>query len=209
MKIVNASARIIAFTPNLEQTIELAGRVCYKSEDRITDDSAFSFIRRLVTPTPGDNKHESVLEHGSITVHFVNDRGVSHEEVRHRISSFSQESTRYCNYSQGKFGGEITVVDIRGGFPEISAERFAVWLEAMYDAERHYLRMIELGASPQEARSVLPNSLKTELVWTANPREWLHIFRMRDHFKAHPQMIEVIRPLHAEFAQRWPAIFGD
>ena len=105
MKIVKASAEIVAATDNMEQLIELAGRVCYKSEDRITQNSAAAFIERMQ-----ESKHESVLEHAAITVRFICDRGVSHELVRHRIASYSQESTRYVNYSKGKFGSEITVI---------------------------------------------------------------------------------------------------
>lgn len=204
MNIIKASAEIIAFTPDLEKVIEYAGRKCYKSEDRICEGSAEKFIEHLK-----GLHHESVLEHGSITVCFINDRGISHEEVRHHISSFSQESTRYCNYSKGKFGGEITVIDIRGGFPDMPVTRFEVWVEAMLDAERHYNKLIELGATAQEARSVLPNSLKTELVWTANPREWRHIFNMRCSNAAHPQIKEVMIPLRGEFAKRWPSLFAD
>lgn len=204
MKIVPASAEIEAATMALERVIEAAGRTCYKSEDRITDDSAAAFIGRLHA-----TKHESVLEHGAITVRFVCDRGVSHELVRHRIASFSQESTRYCNYGKAKFGEEITVIDPMGGFPEMSLRRHNAWERACREAEVQYFEMLEAGASPQEARSVLPNSLKTEIVVTANPREWLHIFRLRCAPTAHPQMREVMIPLAAEFAGKWPAIFGS
>jgi thymidylate synthase (FAD) len=156
-----------------------------------------------------DKHHESVIEHGSISVYFTNDRGVSHEEVRHRLSSFSQESTRYCNYAKDKFGDEITIIDISGGFPDAPQEWLDVWLEACADVERHYMRLIDLGAPAQFARSVLNNSLKTELVWTANPREWRHIFKMRTASAAHPQMREVMVPLLAEFKSKWPSLFGD
>ena len=208
MNIIKPSHEILQFTPDLENTIELAGRVCYKSEDRITLGSAEKFIGRLM-----DSKHESVLEHGSITVRIICDRGISHELVRHRIASFSQESTRYCNYGKDGFGHEITVIDIASGFKYDFTDanyqtRYAVWCAAMENAERSYLKMIELGATPQEARSVLPNSLKTEIVITANPREWLHIFRLRTSNAAHPQIREVMFPIQAEFALLWPSIFG-
>ena len=208
MKSIKPSHEILQFTPDLENTIELAGRVCYKSEDRITLGSAEKFIGRLM-----DSKHESVLEHGSITVRIICDRGISHELVRHRIASFSQESTRYCNYGKDGFGHEITVIDIASGFKYDFTDanyqtRYAVWCAAMENAERSYLKMIELGATPQEARSVLPNSLKTEIVITANPREWLHIFRLRTSNAAHPQIREVMFPIQAEFALLWPSIFG-
>ncbi len=201
MKIVDASAEILAHTPDLEQIIERAGRVCYKSEDRITADSAKGFIERLQA-----SKHESVLEHGSISVLFICDRGISHELVRHRVASFSQESTRYCNYSKDKFGREIAV--IRPCFWTEAPETFARWRLACEQAEAAYFELLDAGATPQEARSVLPTSLKTEIVVTANPREWLHIIRLRTDQTAHPQIREIIAPMAAEFAQRWPAIFG-
>lgn len=204
MRIVPASAVIEYATEDLEKRLEIIGRVCYKSEDRITPESSAAFIRQML-----DSKHESVLEHGSITVRFINDRGVSHEEVRHRICSFSQESTRYCDYSKDKFNKEIAVIDIKGGFPNMPDERLEVWKEAMRDAERHYFKLIALGAKAQEARSVLPNSLKTELVWTANPREWRWIFLKREHKAAHPQMREIMVPLLDEFVRRWPSLYGD
>ena len=201
MRIVNPSAEIIASSPRLEQTIEYAGRLCYKSEDKITETSHKDFIARLV-----DSKHESVLEHGSISVHFVCDRGVSHELVRHRIASYSQESTRYCNYSKDKFDKEITVV--APGFFSVLPISYEYWKHACERAEDAYFCLLECGCTPQEARSVLPNSLKTELVVTANPREWLHIFRLRTAKEAHPQMREIMIPLQTNFAMCWPSIFG-
>ena len=204
MKIIKASAVIIAATDNIEQLLELAGRVCYKSEDRITNDSAASFIQRM-----HDSKHESVLEHAAITVRFVCDRGVSHELVRHRLASFSQESTRYCNYGKDKFGEEVTVIDIRGGFPDMSLRSYNAWTALCKEAEIQYFEMLAEGSSPQEARSVLPNSLKTEVVMTANPREWRHIFKLRCSAQAHPQMREVMIPLQADFAARWPSLFQE
>lgn len=204
MKIIKASAEILTATPDLEKTIELAGRTCYKSEDKITEDSASAFVAKIRSIN-----HESVLEHGSITVRFIVDRGVSHELVRHRIASFSQESTRYANYSRDKFDNEITVISPRGGFPNIAPESWGAWYSACDQAERSYLEMLKYGAKPQEARSVLPNSLKTEVVMTANPREWRHVFKLRCAEAAHPQMREVMIPLRNKFAERWPAIFGD
>lgn len=211
MKIVAASTEILAYTPDLEKLIEKAGRTCYKSEDKITDDSACGFIQRIK-----GFKHDSVLEHGSITVRFIIDRGVSHELVRHRLASFSQESTRYCSYNKNKFGNEITVIDLATGFgisiKNHNAEDEAIyneWHAAMLDAEQHYIKMLQLGASAQLARSVLPNSLKTEVVMTANPREWQHVFNVRCHRDAHPQIREVMIPLAKEFNAKWPALFGE
>ena len=202
MKVVQASYTIEAFTPDLERVIEAAGRTAWKSEDRITDDSAGPFIQRIK-----NLRHESVLEHGAITVRIVCDRGVSHELVRHRVASFTQESTRYCNYAKGKFDGEITVV--RPPFWEHGTERYYAWEQLCETAERVYLNLLRLGSSPQEARSVLPNSLKTEVIVTANPREWRHIFALRCDRSAHPQMREVMLPLRDEFIHRWPSVFSD
>lgn len=201
MRIISPSTEIIASSLRLEQTIEYAGRVCYKSENKITEDSHKGFIARLM-----DSKHESVLEHGSISVHFVCDRGVSHELVRHRIASYSQESTRYCNYSKDKFDKEITV--IKPCFFDEQSLAYEYWRQACERAEGAYFSLLQAGRSPQEARSVLPNSLKTELVVTANPREWLHMFRLRTAKEAHPQMIELMIPLQQSFNHLWPSIFG-
>lgn len=202
MKVIKPSFEILAATHNLEQIIERGGRVCYKSEDKITDDSAEKFVAHIRSL-----KHESVLEHGSITVLFTCDRGVTHELVRHRIASFSQESTRYVNYSKGKYGNEITVIE--PFFFEKDSEDYKSWERACLAAETEYMAMISRGRKPQEARSILPNSLKTEIVVTANPREWRHIFKLRCDKAAHPQMIELMKPTLKEFIVRWPALFKD
>jgi len=185
--------------------IERAGRTCYKSEDKITDESAPAFVKKIMAMG-----HESVLEHEKVTVRVVCDRGVTHEIVRHRLCAFSQESTRYCDYHKN---GEIQVIDPcfwpeNSGVPSIEDKR-ALWLISMIDAERKYNALRERGASPQEARSVLPNSLKTEIVVTADLREWRHIFNLRTSKKAHPQMREIMIPLLAEFKQRIPVVFDD
>ena len=204
MQIIKASAEILAATPDLEQIIEIAGRTCYRSEDKITAESATKFIQMLK-----ERHHMAMLEHGAITVRFICDRGVSHEIVRHRIASYGQESTRYCNYSKDKFGNEITVIDIKEGFPEMSVASYAAWKSAMKAAEIAYFLMLDAGSTAQEARSVLPNSLKTAIAMTANPREWMHFFSLRTDKAAHPQMREVAIPLFEEFKKRWPAIFDS
>ena len=205
MKIVQASARIAAHSMDMLETIELCGRVCYKSEDRICEGSAEKMIGSLM-----DKHHESVIEHGSITVHIICDRGVSHELVRHRLASFSQESTRYCNYSKDKFGSDVAFIDIRGGFPDISDDSYFGWKNSCAASEAAYMEMLSIGGSTaQEARSVLPNSLKTEMYMTANPREWRHIFKMRTAKSAHPQAREVMIPLLHEFQAKWPVLFND
>ena len=189
--------------------IERIGRVCYKSEGKITEDSAEKFIKGLLT-----RQHESVIEHENVTVRFVCDRGVTHEIVRHRIASYSQESTRYCNYSGDKFDNQITVIDLASGFQyDLSKEndkaKYEVWTKAMENAEQSYFRMLELGATPQEARSVLPNSLKTEIVVTMNLRSWRNFFRLRVDSHAHPQMREVATMLYEEFKKRLPVFVAD
>ncbi len=200
MRIVEPSFEIVDAS-NLLSTIESAGRTCYKSEDKICDGSAEPFIEKIK-----NFKHESVLEHGIISVRIVCDRGVSHEMVRHRLAAFSQESTRYCNYSKGKYGGEITVVEPQ---TKLNERQRATWHAAMQMAEAAYLKMVEAGCSAQQARSVLPNSLKTEMVMSANPREWRHIFNVRTHRDAHPDMVATLRPVLREFRARWPVLFGD
>lgn len=204
MKIIPPSHEIM-FAPDcgaLLRNIELAGRTCYKSEDKITADSAAGFVRRIIK-----SGHHSVIEHSAITVRFTCDRGVSHELVRHRLASFSQESTRYANYAKDKFGSEITV--IRPYFWEDDQVKYSLWKEAMENAEASYLKLIELGAKAEEARSVLPNSLKTEVVMTANLREWRHVLTLRAAGPSHPQMRELMRPLMAEFKKLFPGVFDD
>jgi len=200
--IIPPSTEILRATPDLEQLIEEAGRVCWKSEEKITETSHVAFINMLK-----DKHHESVLEHGAITVRFIVNRGVSHELVRHRLMSPSQESTRYCNYSKEKFGEEITV--IKPLFYEEGSVAYAIWLHSIAVAEESYFELLRLGSTPQEARDVLQNNLKTEVVVTANPREWRHIFKQRTAPAAHPQMREVMIPLLDEFITRWPVLFSD
>lgn len=204
MKLIAPSFELLDKPNGVEmlQKLELAGRVCYKSEERITPDSAAGFIGRIL-----QSGHESVLEHEKLTVRLICDRGVTHEIVRHRIASYSQESTRYCNYSKDKFQRELTF--IRPYFWESDPEKLAVWKKAMESAEQAYLALIDLGASPQEARSVLPNSLKTEIVVTMDLREWRHFFRLRTAPAAHPQMREIALPLLEAFRQTVPVVFDQ
>lgn len=192
------------------QHIEKIGRVCYKSEDRITEDgeSAKKFIKMLIS-----NGHEAMIEHSSLSVKFVVDRGVSHELVRHRIASFAQESTRYCNYSKDKFGNEITVIlpcffDTGMGIRSNSLV-YQEWKLSCEWAEEHYFNLLKMGATPQQARTVLPNSLKTEITITANYREWRNFFKLRTAEAAHPQMREVTIPLLKELKTLIPIIFDD
>ena len=180
--------------------IERAGRVCYKSEDRITDDSVYNFIKGLIK-----SGHESVLEHEKITVTIICDRAIANEIVRHRIGSYSQESTRYCNYAKDKFGKEITVIE-PCFFSESSQERW-IWRQAMIYAETMYFSLLDKGATPEQARCVLPMSLKTEIAVTFNLREWRHFFKLRTDKAAHPQMREITVPMLTRFKQLVPIVF--
>ena len=217
MKIIKPKVEVIlcSVTGNdALKIIEGIGRTCYKSEELMTNDSAEKFVRRVI-----DSGHHSVIEHLNYITRITCDRGVFHEIVRHRIASYSQESTRYCNYSKGKFDGEITCIDITEGIElcpktgkllgQVKGDIIAVWWLAMEASEASYMKMIELGASPQIARSVLPNSLKTEIVVTMNLREWRHFFKLRTAKAAHPQMREVAIPLLKWFKKLIPVIFDD
>jgi thymidylate synthase (FAD) len=202
MKIIKPHFEILDNIDGKEtlKKIELAARTCYKSEDKITDDSAERFVRNLIL-----RGHESALEHEKVTVRIICDRGVSHEIVRHRLASYSQESTRFCNYSQGKFGGELTF--IRPCFWDDDSKSYRLWLIAMQKIENYYIGLLNRGATPQEARSVLPNSLKTEIVMTANLREWRNFFRLRCAPDAHPQMREIATMVLEEFRKLIPVVF--
>ena len=205
MKIINAGYEII--TPMnrdvILKRIEEIGRVCYKSEDLITSDSASKFVSMLVK-----RGHLAMIEHCSISVKFICDRGVSHEIVRHRIASYAQESTRYCNYSKDKFNNEITVIKPCFLKPCENIED-TFWYKSCKQSELAYFDMLNVGYTPQEARSVLPNSLKTEIVVTYNLREWINFFKLRTPSSAHPQMREVTIPLLEEFKTYLSEIFGD
>ncbi len=182
--------------------IEKAGRVCYKSESNISDVSAEKFIRNILK-----RGHESVIEHISLTFKIVCDRGVTHEIVRHRLASYSQESTRYCNYSQDKFGNELTF--IKPCFWDEDDEPYKIWETSMKQIEIQYFLLINSGATPQEARSVLPNSLKTEIYVTMNLREWRHFLKLRTSKAAHPQMREVALKIYNILMEKLPVIFDD
>ena len=239
MKIIKAGYEIVR--PNFNNpgwkeaiysVIERAGRVCYQS-GMPADVGSGDFIRRLVA-----RGHESVLEHAVMSVIFTVDRGISHELVRHRLASYSQESTRYCNYSKDKFGNEITVIepcffnDIsdkdkttihnwirqdrcdemnKAGFSEHQIA-YANWCDGCLNAEGKYFTLLDDGSKPEEARDVLPTSVKTTVFMTANMREWRQIFRLRaagEHGTPHPQMREVMVPLFKEVRSLMPELFDD
>lgn len=204
MRIIDPSVKFI--TPidgaTILRRIEECGRVCYKSEARISDSSAEAFCRNLI-----ERGHEAVLEHCSFTVKFTVDRGVSHEIVRHRVASYCQESTRYCNYSKNQFDGEITV--IKPCFLDPGTDGYDVWESSCKIAENAYFALLGLGYTPQQARDVLPTSLKTEVVMTANIREWRHFLKLRCSPAAHPQMREVATQLLEMCQDAIPVLFDD
>ena len=222
MKIIKPSFEILTQNLNREdlttlRLIERAGRTCYKSEENINDDSAIGFVGARLH----EDHHESIIEHSSLTVKFICDRGVSHELVRHRLASFSQESTRYCNYTKGRHDHQLTFIqpnwisdkdvdNYSKSYDTMSIiEPARIWLEFMEKAEEAYLDLIDLGWNPEQARSVLQNSLKTEIVVTANFREWRLIFKQRTSEKAHPQMRELMVPLLEEIRSKIPVIFDN
>lgn len=204
MLIIDPSYEILCEIRGAEimRKIEMIGRVCYKSESKITNDSAEKFVRMII-----DSGHESVIEHEIISVKVICDRGISHEIVRHRIASYSQESTRYCNYANERFGRELTL--IRPFFWNENSDKYAIWVNTMKCIEDNYNKLIEFGAKPEEARTILPNSLKTEVVMTMNLREWRHFFELRTSKHAHPQMKQIAIPILREFKKSLPAIFDD
>ena len=204
MKIVEASVELVSDldAEKIMKHIELAGRVCYKSESRISDTSAEKFIANIIK-----SGHESVIEHVSLTFKIICDRGVTHEIVRHRLASYSQSSTRYCNYASDKFGNELTF--IKPCFWDEDDENYLLWKQTMEVVEKNYLAMIENGAQPQQARSILPNSLKTEIFMTANLREWRHFLKLRTSKRAHPQMREVALKIYKILSDNLPVIFSD
>lgn len=219
MILVKPSFEIEQIPDNALSLIEKAGRTCYKSEQAITEDSARKFVEARI-----QQGHESVIEHAFMSVRFVCDRGVTHELVRHRLCAFSQESTRYCDYKGGVtfvippwvriHPGEYPVEwsGLHGTCPELDsavAKDDLWWFWHIALAERDYKKLLYHSWTPQEARAVLPNSLKTEIVMTANLREWRHIFRLRTSKAAHPQMREIMIPLLETARQRIPVIFND
>lgn len=223
MKLVKQGHQILSFISigGIEelQRIEVAGRTCYKSEEKITPDgeSAKRFVKMII-----DNGHEAMLEHSSLSVRFICSRGVSHEIVRHRLFSFAQESTRYCNYSKGKFGGECTFIvpsDTDWGVnPDEYHDNYmafeddslmGLWYASLLEAETDYMYLLNAGWTPQQARDVLPNALKTEIVVTGNYREWRHFFKLRCDEKAHPHMRALAKDLLEDVKMRIPVVFDD
>lgn len=216
MNIVKAYARIINFPYNLFtkedginllKKIEWCARISHRSEDKVTEKSYNRFIK-FVVMEKGD---WSVVEHAFITCDFLVDRGITHEIVRHRLFSFTQESTRFCNY--GKKDGQISIIDpVR--YLDTSSEteeskNYNLWWTAVSTAEKNYLQLLDKKVSPQMARSVLPNSLASRIIITGNLRNWRHFFLMRTSKEAHPQMREIVIPLLKEFQEKIPILYED
>ena len=183
--------------------LELCGKVCYKSEDTIKDGSCNVFVKKIL-----ESEHESVVEHCSVTVRFTCSRACSHQLVRHRIASYSQESQRYVNYSRGKFGSQITFIK-PVDFDTMSTEQQFKYKVAMESAEKSYMSLLEAGLKPQQARGVLPNDTKTELVVTMNLRSWRHFFKLRTDKHAQLEIRTLANNLLNQFKEKIPVIFDD
>lgn len=210
MRLIKPSIEFIWATENPLKVIEIAGRTCYKSEDRITDESAERFVKMLI-----DNGHEAMIEHASASYRFICDRGVTHEVVRHRLFSFAQESTRYCSYKEAvAFIIPPWLTEIQQGeftddeLPSSDAPS-RLWLQNMLQQEQVYHQLLQSGWHPQQARSVLPNSLKTEIVITGNLRQWRQFFKLRCDKSAHPQMREIAYMALEDIKTRIPIVFNN
>ncbi len=200
MKIISQYWEWLQTPVGVSKIIELAGRTCYKSENRITDDSADKFAKMIL-----DLGHETVIEHVSASVRFITNRGVTHELVRHRLASYSQESTRYVKYSDEL----IFIRPVWWDDPKYSSKQQRHWEDAMKQAEKSYFIAIQDGDHQEQARDILPHAIKTEIVVTANLREWRHIFDLRCAKKAHPQMVALMKDCLVGFAKEIPVVFDD
>jgi thymidylate synthase (FAD) len=198
MKIIEPSVELLWITPQPESQIEIAGRTCYKSEDKITPESSGKFVAQMYK-----RGHHAMIEHAAASFRIITDRGISHEIVRHRIASYAQESTRYCNYLSTKFGKECSFVEPSG----LNDHQKMLWVRACIGAEMDYFDMLEAGCPAQTARSVLPTCTKTELVMTANLREWMHFIKLREDKTAHPDIRPIARMVRVELAKHAPNIF--
>lgn len=206
MKIIKQNHEFLTPINGLEimKDIEIAARTCYKSEDKISDGSAETLCKSLV-----GRHHYAMIEFGpSITIRFITDRGVTHELVRHRLCSFAQESTRYVGYDKGKFGSECVFIE-PVWLNDVSSQSYKLWEDSMLASERYYMELRQLGWKPEQARSVLPNSLKTEIIVKANLREWAHVLTLRTDKAAHPQIRHLMIPVLNTFKQELPILFGD
>lgn len=208
MKVIQASYEILTDLSDPINTIlkpiETAGRVCYKSENNITDDSCITFCKNIL-----GRGHEAVIEHSQLSVRFTVDRAIANELVRHRIASYCQESTRYVNYSKEKFGNEIKVIGPDEDILPMGSDNYNFWWSACKSAEESYMAMLSNGVKPEIARNVLPLSTATEIIMTANIREWRSVMKLRTSARAHPQMRSIMRSLLDELKQKIPVLFDD
>lgn len=203
MKILEYSWHEILRNPvqaNRDSMVESA-RLCYRSENSVFGADS-NLLKSCVK-----NGHWTPIEMSQVKVRFVCDRGISHELVRHRLASFNQESTRYCNYSKDKFGNEITVV--KPIMLDENSMEYYIWVKQCESAEKAYFDMLDLGVRPETARSVLPTSLSTTIDIQANLREWYHIFNLRIDRNAHPDMRYMMHGVLMELTQDYPEIFYD
>lgn len=203
MQIVTPYAKMLGIPDKaagieLLKKIEWCGRISHRSEEAQTEDSWYKFIHTVVLGH-GD---WSIVEHASVTCDFVVDRGITHEIVRHRLFSFTQESTRFVNYEK-----KMPSRFIRPNFS--NTNQATAWEIAITNCELCYLDMLANGAAPQIARSVFPNALASRIVITGNLRNWRHFFIMRTTKEAHPQMKEVTIPLLREFQEKIPILYED
>jgi len=199
MKIINQSVELISYTPNPEQVIEIAGRTCYKSEDKITDTSASRFVKNIVK----SRGHESISEHASATFKIITDRAVSHQIVRHRLASYSQESQRYCNYTKDSNGGEIVFIDPIG----LSTKNRSMFLSQLAKTELLYKELIANGEKAEVARGILPNATKTEIIVTMNFRSWMHFINLRKDKHAQQPIREIANLIEEQLAIVSPSLF--
>lgn len=208
MKVIQASYEILTDLSDpikILKDIERAGRVCYKSENNITDDSCITFCRNIL-----NRGHEAVIEHSQLSVKFIVDRAIANELVRHRLASYCQESTRYVNYSKDKFYNEIKVIEPEELLPRHSTD-YNIWWMSCKNAEEAYMAMISNGVKQEIARNVLPLSTATEIIMTANIREWRNVLKLRSSHNmcAHPQMRSICDRLLEELKSKIPVLFDD
>lgn len=208
MKVIQQSYEILTDLSNPIETIlkpiERASRVCYKSEDRTTDDSCLKMCKMLI-----ERDHTAMLEHSQLSVKFITNRAIANEIVRHRIASYAQVSTRYCNYSKDKFGNEIQVIEPNEDNLPIGSDSYNIWYQSCKNAEDAYMAMLSNEIKPEIARDVLPLSLATEIVVTTNVRSWRNIFSLRTSKFAHPQIRSLMKSLLNEFKSKIPVLFDD
>lgn len=209
MKVINQSYEILTDLSDpmkFLKDIERAGRTCYKSENNITDDSCIKFCKMLC-----ERGHEAMIEHSQLSVKFIVNRAIANEIVRHRLFSFAQESSRYCNYSRDKFGNEIKVIEPEDLLPSNSSV-YQFWYDSCRNAEDAYMALLYENVRPEIARDVLPLSTATEIVVTGNIREWRHFFSLRSSHKntaAHPQMRSLCDRLLDDLKSKIPVLFDD